>query len=156
MKKYLFLFLVLFWMTAIFTLSNQPADKSKKLSDGFIARTIGNIYKVCDKNISDEKLENIKDKYTKVVRKMAHFTIYLILGLLVINCLYAFNLTNKYIIWSLLICFLYAVSDEIHQIFVDGRSCEFRDILIDSCGSMLGIFIFSKIMKKKGNKTNNI
>ena len=36
---------------------------------------------------------------------------------------------------------LFAVTDEIHQIYVSGRSCEFRDILIDSCGVALGVLL---------------
>ena len=35
--------------------------------------------------------------------------------------------------------FLYAVSDEIHQIFVPGRSGEPRDVLIDTSGVLIGI-----------------
>ena len=33
----------------------------------------------------------------------------------------------------------YAVTDEFHQSFVPGRSCEFRDIVIDSCGVLTGV-----------------
>ena len=42
---------------------------------------------------------------------------------------------------SLAICILYATSDEIHQNFVKGRSCEFTDVLIDSGGVAFGIII---------------
>ena len=45
---------------------------------------------------------------------------------------------------SLLICLIYAFSDEIHQLFVLGRSGEFRDVLIDFCGSILGYFIINR------------
>ena len=34
---------------------------------------------------------------------------------------------------------LYSISDEIHQIFVPGRSCELLDVFIDTCGSLIGI-----------------
>ena len=46
--------------------------------------------------------------------------------------------TGKYLPW--LTGTLYAVTDEIHQYFVPGRSCEFRDICIDSAGVLCGIF----------------
>ena len=42
---------------------------------------------------------------------------------------------------------LYAVSDEIHQIFVPGRSCELRDILIDSAGVLVGILAFQLLRR---------
>lgn len=36
---------------------------------------------------------------------------------------------------------LYAVSDEIHQLFVEGRSCEVRDMLLDSVGVAAGVLL---------------
>lgn len=148
MKKVIYTILILVWMMMIFMLSNQPADDSTKLSDGFISTTIGNIYKIFNSDVSEEKLVEIKIKYTHPVRKLAHFTIYLILGLLVAMLLKEYNLNVRQIILiSLLICFIYATSDEIHQLFVNGRSGEIKDILIDTSGSFIGIFLTSKIVK---------
>ena len=46
---------------------------------------------------------------------------------------------------------LYSVTDEIHQMFVPGRSCELRDVAIDSCGVATGILLCTIIKKwKKG------
>lgn len=42
---------------------------------------------------------------------------------------------------SLLVSFLYACSDELHQFFVGGRSASFRDVLIDSTGACIGILL---------------
>lgn len=42
---------------------------------------------------------------------------------------------------SILFSFLYACTDELHQIFVPGRSAQFRDILIDTLGASFGIAI---------------
>jgi VanZ family protein len=47
----------------------------------------------------------------------------------------------------LLIGFLYAVSDEIHQYFVPGRAMQARDVLIDTSGVLLGIWIARGIMR---------
>lgn len=47
----------------------------------------------------------------------------------------------------LLIGFLYAVSDEIHQYFVPGRAMQARDVLIDTAGVLLGIWIARGIMR---------
>jgi VanZ family protein len=49
--------------------------------------------------------------------------------------------------YSLLICYLYALSDEFHQLFVIGRSGEFKDVIIDTLGSILAIIIFKNKMK---------
>lgn len=139
--KWLKLILVILWMIVIFSFSNQKADDSSKLSDGLILKTVRIIEKITNKEYSDEE---ILEKFVKPVRKLAHFTIYLILGVLVYLYIKEFNISNKFII-SLLICILYAVSDEIHQLFIVGRSGRILDVLIDSLGSLTGIFIIKKV-----------
>ena len=137
-------------MSVIFCLSNQPAIDSTELSDGFISNTIGNVYKFFNKNISSDELNEIKVKYTHPVRKMAHFTIYMILGILVTLLVREYNVSfNKCLFISLLVCLLYSISDEVHQLFVIGRSGEIRDVLIDTSGSFVGIFIFNNLFRKK-------
>ena len=52
---------------------------------------------------------------------------------------------------AFLLAVAYAISDEIHQFFVPGRSCQIKDVLIDSCGAAVGIglvFISIKTYKK--------
>jgi VanZ family protein len=152
MKKNILKTIIILWMILIFTLSDQQADDSTKLSDGVIEKTIGNIYKTTHKNIEQNELVKIKEKYTHITRKTAHFTIYLILGLFVGLLLKEYNLeTKKIIIYGIIICMLYAISDEIHQLFVSGRSGEIKDVLIDTCGSTVGLLIQKKtrILNKK-------
>jgi len=55
------------------------------------------------------------------------------------------------IYFAIFCCFLYAISDEIHQLFIVGRNGNVVDVLIDTCGSMFGIFlllIISKLLHK--------
>ena len=149
-RKVIYSILIVLWMGLIFSLSNQPASDSTELSDGFISNTIGNVYKVFNKNISSDELNDIKVKYTHPVRKMAHFTIYMILGILVTLLVREYNVSfYKCLFISLLVCLLYSISDEVHQLFVSGRSGEIRDVLIDTSGSFIGIFIFNKLFRKK-------
>lgn len=150
MKKIIYKILIITWMIIIFMFSNQPADESTKLSDGFISTTIGNFYKIFDNDVTEEKLTQIKEKYTTPVRKTAHFTIYLILGTLTILLLKEYNIENRrQIIIAILICLLYATSDEIHQLFIRGRSGEIKDVLIDTSGSIIGISIMNKFKSNK-------
>src|SRR5574344_195640 len=124
MKK-LSLMLVIIWMIVIFIFSNTPATKSTKESDVVVK---GIVY-----------IFNYKgdiEVLVKPVRKLAHFTIYLILGLLVINACRYYN-PKDIIKLSILICMLYACSDEIHQLFIMGRSGEVLDVMIDTLGSSL-------------------
>lgn len=118
--------LTLIWMTLIFTMSSFNANESSNQSN-FIVNIISNII-----NINNIELLSL------IIRKLAHFTEYFILGILVYN---AVNSYNKKTYSAIIICILYAISDEIHQIFVPGRSCQILDILIDSIGSITGIYI---------------
>jgi VanZ family protein len=56
---------------------------------------------------------------------------------------------GKIILITVLICFLYAVSDEIHQSFVPGRACRLFDIFIDTSGSVFFCLIYY-ILSKTG------
>lgn len=78
-----------------------------------------------------------------IVRKCAHFLEYLILGISMIVSVWDLSrLTRgKNAVVAVLICAAYAATDELHQMFVQGRSCEIRDILIDSLGALTGILI---------------
>ena len=137
MKKIIIkILLVILWMGVIFCFSNQVSDDSTKLSDGFIKNTICKFSKDCNKTI--------EVSFTPV-RKCAHFLVYLILGILVMNC---FNIDKKYIIYSLVICFLYSITDEVHQLFVPGRSGEVLDVLIDTFGSFIGISCLYKLKSR--------
>lgn len=80
-----------------------------------------------------------------LVRKTAHFTEYAILSSLFFLNLKSWqkpkNSTSMNILLSLIFSFLYACTDELHQIFVPGRSAQFRDILIDTLGASFGATI---------------
>ena len=146
MKKRIILWiLVILWMGVIFTFSSFNSSESSKQSKGIINFFIKNVIEIFDKDLTEtEELELVSTLHTPV-RKLAHFSIYLVLGILVSLLLKTYSFTTKNIILlSILICFLYACSDEIHQLFISGRSGEFKDILIDTCGSSVGIIIFGR------------
>ncbi len=140
MKKVFKLVLLILWMILIFCFSNQRADDSSKLSDGVIVKVASVLVK---DDLTNNKKDELIDKYTFIIRKTAHFSIYLILGILSINLLSSFDI-KRIIAFSSLICFIYACTDEFHQLFVIGRSCEVRDVLIDTLGSLTGILIYYK------------
>jgi len=53
--------------------------------------------------------------------------------------------------WALLAIFLYACTDEIHQLFVPGRGAAFHDVLLDTLGGAFGLLLLwraGKISKK--------
>ena len=137
MKKVINIILIILWMGLIFVLSNDTAEESSKKSDGLIVRCVQDIIK---RDLSTKEKEKVLKYLVKPVRKSAHFFLYFVLGILIINLFKSFELFNyKTILLAILLCFLYACSDEIHQLFIKGRSCEVRDILIDTIGSLLFI-----------------
>lgn len=152
MKRVINIILIVLWMSLIFVLSNDTAEESSKKSDGLIVRCVQDIIK---RDLSTKEKEKVLKYLVKPVRKSAHFFLYFVLGILIINLFKCFELFNyKTILIAVLLCFLYACSDEIHQLFIKGRSCEVRDILIDTIGSLSGIsvyYLFSKISIRKTN-----
>lgn len=128
MNKKINLFLIIVWMIFIFIMSSFNADISSNQS-GFIVNTISNIFNI-----------NNLDLLTLIIRKLAHFTEYFILGLLLYNY-------DKNILKAIIICFIYAISDEVHQLFIIGRSFQIKDILIDALGSICGVYFIKKISK---------
>ena len=123
-------------MIFIFVMSSFDATSSSNQSN-FIVDIITSII-----NIKDIGLLSL------IIRKLAHFIEYFILGILVTNFITRYD---KKIIIAILLCIIYATSDEIHQIFVPGRSCQIIDIMIDSLGSIMGIYLYKLITKKCKN-----
>ena len=141
-KRYIYTLLVIIWMVIIFMFSNQKAVASTNRSQSFVRMTIVNVYKLFNQNATEEELDEIVEKYDVPVRKMAHFTEYLILGIFVALMFKSYNMKNSYIM--IIFCFLYACSDEIHQLFVIGRSGNLIDVCIDTLGSSVGILFFNR------------
>ena len=142
----------------IFVMSSQNAHISSKTSGDVIVKivsAIDNTYKTK----SPEEQRQIVLSLQKIVRKLAHFCIFGALGVFSASFMATFNKPFKLkFLFPQLFCSIYAVSDEIHQNFVVGRSCEFRDMLIDSCGSFCGIILVLLIVylcvKRKEVKFN--
>ncbi len=135
---------VLLWMLFIFNLSSQAADQSDKLSTGVTEILFETLEKV-----APEYDLNIRE-FNRLLRKNAHFFAYLVLGVLVVNALRQAGVKGlKAFALAFCICILYAVSDEVHQLFVPGRGGQVVDVLIDSAGAIVGIGGFAFLTLKK-------
>ena len=138
------LLLPLLWMVVIFMLSHQSASISSGQSGVFVEQ-LRHIAPSVDQQL-----------LTFLVRKGAHIFAYFVLGILTFNALWRVDLSkfklNYPVGLSIIVCALYAVSDEFHQLFVSGRSGEIRDIIIDSCAATVGVFIISIFCKNIANK----
>ena len=153
--------LVILWMLVIFTFShmsgNQSDSKSKGIIDNVVELTIQIAYKIeiIDEKPTEEQITQIVEILNGPFRKWMHMTVYLILALLVVNALKVSNVKlNLAYLLAFIICFIYACTDELHQTFIADRSGEFKDVLIDSFGSLIGILFYyltlkTKVIKKK-------
>ena len=82
------------------------------------------------------------EKLHPIIRKLAHFSIYMVVGFSLMGFMCTFDMRNIYkLISSFGIGVIYAVTDEIHQGFVPGRGPSIKDVFIDSAGVLTGIFI---------------
>ena len=113
-RKVILTTITILWMIFIFLFSSQEATESSKLSDSFIDKTVINVYKVFDSDLTKSKEHSIKEILVTPIRKLAHLSIYLILGILVYLTLTEYKV-KKIIIYALIICLAYAISDEFHQ-----------------------------------------
>lgn len=141
---------VLVWMAIIYSLSAQPAHQSNKLSKGVTKAIVETIEKMTPKKELD------LNKLNHLIRKNTHFLAYFVLGMLVMNAIRWFRLSDIKgfgIAWAT--CVLYAISDEMHQLFVPGRGGQVSDVLIDSAGALTGIVLFMFISKILGRVVLN-
>jgi len=126
-------------MIIIFTLSSQNGTMSSDLSIR-VARRIAKLIFFKYESMSEQLKETIVNGLNGFVRKLAHFSIYALLGINVsISVSFITNKIRSRIIMSVFVCGLYAALDETHQYFVSGRSGAITDVLIDTSGSVFGI-----------------
>ena len=140
MLKFFSWITVILWMLLIFYLSQQPVATSNELSSGITERIIETVEIVAPQdNLSVDSIHH-------TIRKNAHFFIYFFLGIFVLIALKRRVMKGyrKERI-ALYICVAYAVSDEVHQLFVSGRGAQVKDVLIDSAGAAMGILLASLI-----------
>ena len=134
-KRILSIILLILWCTLIFYFSSQVGSISEKSS----SQVIDIINKLFNVNLYNYEYSII------IVRKLAHMFLYFILYLLSLNVFKNYKIKKIYL-YAFLFCFIYAVSDEVHQLFVFERSFGIIDIIIDLIGSIIAFF-FLKIIK---------
>jgi len=140
--------LAIVWMCVIFAFSAQTKEESSVVSESFSYRMVSSTRFFFHLDMSDERVREIANTIEGAVRKAAHMTEYGILSVLLFLWIGQWEV-------SLLrrggtafgAAAVYAASDEIHQLFVAGRSGRFSDVCIDSAGAFLGIVVFVLFVK---------
>lgn len=138
--------LVIGWMGVIFSFSAQNNEQSNELSSSVLDRIIS-FFAV---NADEEAIEFL----SVLIRKIAHFSIYMILGILLFLLIRAgYGIKGRRsVILPAFVSLLYAFTDEFHQVFVSGRSGQITDVIIDFFGSAGGILVsvfIGKVLERR-------
>ena len=143
--KLLISLLLIFQMLFIFAMSSFGSDSSNAQSSQVI-QILHQVFPSLSSHTSGLDASAL----AFIVRKTAHFTEYAILGIL-FYFFYRQILPQKnglrLFVLAILSSFLYACTDEIHQLFVPGRSGQFTDVLVDTLGAFCGCLLLLAIRR---------
>lgn len=152
------LVLTLLWMGVIFWFSSRSAAESSTFSRGLLRGILSLVVPHWEQRSAAEQKAIIRAVHT-LFRKLGHFTEFTVLGLLLAGTLRLFLQPDQIrrqahprltgIALPALLALLYACSDEFHQRFVAGRSCELRDVCIDLAGAFCGILCCMLLLRHR-------
>ena len=136
-------------MAVIFGLSARDADVSTK--DSFFAgRVAAELLVPGFRDMSAREQQAVLESIDHPVRKTAHFLEYFILGVLLAGAFLQPERGRGRIRLQGLRAWeagtVYAVSDELHQLFVPGRACMPADVMLDSAGVLAGTLFCSAVL----------
>lgn len=157
MKRIILGILLIIWASTIFMFSHQGGEQSSSTSQGTVRIVLENII---PNHLTENEKEEIIQKIEPFVRKLAHYAVYIIGGILIYSFMNTFSMTMKRsFLFSQIIGTGYAITDELHQYFIPGRSAQISDILLDAFGVLTGIImmillqaLYNKIKNKKNRK----
>ena len=145
---------VLLVMGMIFCFSAQTGEDSGSLS-GEITRFVVRLFVPDFDAFASQTQEEICATVGLVVRKMAHFSEFFLLGFCLMLHIDAIGrkITLKLpwlMAWG--VGALYALTDEFHQMFVGGRHPALLDVVIDSAGVLAGVLVMLAILHREKKK----
>lgn len=130
--------MIILCMAVIFGFSAQKSSENNSLSIMVTEKVISRIFRNYDLQ-SVQVQEYVLYSMHIIIRKLAHFLLYYILGAVIYYTVFSSGKGIKTCFgFSLAVPFIYAISDEFHQLFTDGRTARISDVLIDSAGALCG------------------
>ena len=140
-RKYISFAFMIAIMAMIYSFSAQNAEISGGVSSGLTEKLVAPFTPIPPFTL-EERME-IVYFVSGIIRKLAHFFSYAALSVSTVSFIDCYQRGRKTTVSiSLLICLLYAISDEVHQLFVGGRSGQVSDVLLDFCGAIVGVLFF--------------
>lgn len=132
---------VVLWMAVIFLFSGQNGEDSSSLS-GSITAFLLRLFVSGFDSMPPADQSALAEPLQFLVRKCAHAGVYAVLGILSFAAVGAHSSRQSVrLLLPMLLCALYAASDELHQAFIPGRSPQLADVLIDCGGALAGILL---------------
>ena len=149
-KSIIFLIIIIGWCGVIFLFSNQISSKSNEKSREIISFvtlksvSVSNYLHITHIDLNDKVwLSQTVTRWNRSFRKFCHAFVYFILCIFLLFFFdsYGFSL-SKSMYYAIVLCFLYSITDEFHQLFILGRTGQFLDCLIDTFGACCGGVFF--------------
>ena len=138
------------WMIVIFQFSAQPAVKSSKMSGTVAYGVVIKCNELFDLGFAEEDLQRYTINIEHLVRKAAHMAEYAVCGNLMFACMAGYwKRSGKLYLAALAATFLYAATDEFHQLYVAGRAGQFGDVCIDTAGAAIGLLALYFVLRCK-------
>ena len=130
--RFLFSWLpVVLWAAIIFLFSANP-DPYKYLPEAWR-------YLIPIREISDSSL-------AELLGQLMHFLEYAVLSFLMARALHhTLPSSQKINLLTIIFTMIFALSDEIHQLFVPGRTFQVIDLIIDFLGILFGLFLYTRL-----------
>ena len=164
MLKKIFITLTIIWAIVIFMFSSRNGNESTSDSSR-LGMEICRIFVDGFENMASQEQFDLAKRIDYPVRKVAHATEYAILGIFIFGSIYNGKKSRgntdgrksgiiKYAFPAWTAGTFYAVTDEIHQLFVPGRSGKALDVCIDSAGVFAGILFFLIVLMIVGKFGN--
>lgn len=135
----IFLILTILMMVVIFLFSSQNGEESGALSDKVVAFILS-FFKRGFSSFDESVKRDLIDEYSFLVRKLAHFSEYALLGFFFSSYLKTGE-RRRVFVPSLVFGVLYSITDEVHQFFLEGRNMSFFDVAVDTSGVLFGTLV---------------
>ena len=144
-------------MVMIFAFSTEDAEHSDRTS-GLISRRVLSIIHPEYEQLEESRQKLLYDDVQHIVRKCAHFTEYMLLGLMLRLCLESWfgrkvRKSRRLTLAGFCGGTVYACTDEFHQLLIEGRSGQWSDVLVDGSGVLLGVMIAALLIRRINRKS---
>ena len=148
----IFVFIIaILWALCIYKLSDMNTTNSNGHSTDIITKFLEkgleftNDLGITNSHPSESKIEHASSLLNSPLRKVMHASVYFILAFILIIIINMLFKNKKYLlslIITILLCAIYACTDELHQTKVSGRTGQIKDVIIDTTGALAGTLFY--------------